>query len=60
VEARHARRIRQAQHEAARTVIGWAVARRIGTLAVGDPRGVLDLPAGRRHKRRPAGGGSAA
>jgi len=52
VEARHARRVRQAQHEAARTVIGWAVARRIGTLVVGDPRGVLDLAAGRRHDRR--------
>jgi transposase len=52
VEARHARRVRQAQHEAARTVIGWAVARRIGTLAVGDPRGVLGIDAGRRHNRR--------
>jgi transposase len=28
VEARHARRVRQAQDEAARTVIGWAAARR--------------------------------
>jgi IS605 OrfB family transposase len=52
VEARHARRVRQAQHEAARAVVGWAVARRIGTLAVGDPRGVLNLAAGRRHNRR--------
>jgi IS605 OrfB family transposase len=52
VEARHRRRVRQAQHEAARTVIGWALARRIGTLAVGDPRGVLNLDAGRRHNRR--------
>jgi IS605 OrfB family transposase len=52
VEARHARRVRQAQHEAARAVIGWAVSRRIGTLAVGDPRGVLNLAAGRRHNRR--------
>ena len=52
VEARHARRVRQAQHEAARTVIGWAVTRRIGTLAVGDPRGVLNLAAGRRHNQR--------
>jgi putative transposase len=33
-------------------VIAWAVARRIGTLAVGDPRGVLSLPAGRRHNQR--------
>ena len=51
-EARHRRRVRQAQHEAAKTVIAWAVARRIGTLAVGDPRGVLSLPAGRRHNQR--------
>jgi transposase len=52
VEARHARRVRQAQYEAARAVIGWAVARRIGTLAVGDRRGVLDIDAGRRHNQR--------
>jgi transposase len=51
-EARHRRRVRQAQHEAAETVIAWAVARRIGTMAVGDPRGVLNLPAGRRHNQR--------
>jgi transposase len=52
VEARHRHRIGQAQHEAARMVIGWALACRIGALAVGDPRGVLDLAAGRRHNRR--------
>ena len=51
-EARHRRRVRQAQHEAAKTVIGWAVAHRVGTLAVGDPRGVLGLAAGRRHNQR--------
>ena len=51
-EARHRRRVRQAQHEAAKTVIGWAVEHRVGTLAVGDPRGVLDLDAGRRHNQR--------
>jgi IS605 OrfB family transposase len=51
-EARHRRRVRQAQHEAATAVIGWAVDRRIGTLAVGDPRGVLSLKAGRRHNQR--------
>jgi putative transposase len=33
-------------------VITWAVARRVGTLAVGDPRGVLSLKAGRRHHQR--------
>ncbi|GLY82338.1 hypothetical protein Airi02_002700 [Actinoallomurus iriomotensis] len=48
-EARHRRR---AQHEAAKTVIDWAIARRIGTLVVGDPRGVLILKAGRRHNLR--------
>jgi IS605 OrfB family transposase len=51
-EARHRRRVRQAQHEAATTVIAWAVQHRIGTLAVGDPRGVLKLNAGRRHNQR--------
>jgi putative transposase len=51
-EARHRRRVRQAQHEAAKTVITWAVDQRIGTLAVGDPRGVLKLDAGRRHNQR--------
>jgi len=51
-EARHHRRVRQAQHEAAKTVIAWAVERRVGTLAVGDPRGVLNLDAGRRHNQR--------
>ena len=51
-EGRHRRRVRQAQHEAARTVVGWAVQHRVGTLAVGDPRGVLGLAAGRRHNQR--------
>jgi IS605 OrfB family transposase len=51
-EARHRRRVRQAQHEAATTVITWAVGKRVGTLAVGDPRGVLKLNAGRRHNLR--------
>jgi putative transposase len=51
-EVRHRRRVRQAQHEAAKTVITWAVAFRIGLLAVGDPRGVLNLQAGRRHHQR--------
>jgi putative transposase len=33
-------------------VIAWAVDRRVGTLAVGDPRGVLSIKAGRRHNQR--------
>jgi putative transposase len=52
IESRHRRRVRQAQHEAAKTVVDWAVRHRIGTLKVGDPRGVLALQAGRRHNRR--------
>jgi IS605 OrfB family transposase len=51
-EARHGRRVRQAQHEAAKAVVSWAVEHRAGTLAVGDPRGVLNLKAGRRHNQR--------
>jgi IS605 OrfB family transposase len=51
-ETRHRRRARQAQHEAARTLVGWAIEHKVGTLAVGDPRGVLSLNAGRRHNQR--------
>jgi putative transposase len=52
VEGRHHRRLRQAHHEAAKTVVAWAVAHRVGALSVGDPRGVLNAPAGRRHNLR--------
>jgi IS605 OrfB family transposase len=52
LEARHRRRLAQAQHEAAKTVVNWAVAQRAETLVVGDPRGVLDLDAGRYHNQR--------
>lgn len=52
IEGRHRRRVRQVLHEAARTVIDHAVRHRIGTLNVGDPRGVLGLNAGPRHHLR--------
>ncbi|MBL7256388.1 RNA-guided endonuclease InsQ/TnpB family protein [Paractinoplanes lichenicola] len=52
VEARHRRRTGQALHEATTTLISWAVEQRIGVLTVGDPRGVLNKPAGRRHNLR--------
>ena len=52
IEGRHQRRIRQAGQEAAKAVINWAVQQKVGTLTVGDPRGVLDRPAGRRHNLR--------
>jgi putative transposase len=47
VEARHRRRVHQAQHEAAKQVIAFAVQRRVGTLVVGDPRGISEKDAGR-------------
>jgi IS605 OrfB family transposase len=52
VEGRHRRRVRQAHHEAAAQVVAWAVRHRVGVIAVGDPRGVLDQDAGRRHNLR--------
>jgi transposase len=51
-EAAHRRRVTQAHHEAAAAVVAWSVARRAGTLKIGDPRGVLALDAGRRHNKR--------
>jgi putative transposase len=51
-EAAHRRRVRQAQHEAAAIVIAWCLAHRVGTVKIGDPRGVLNLDAGRRHNKR--------
>jgi putative transposase len=52
VEDTHRRRVRQAQHEAAKVVFDWAVAHRAGTLTIGDPRSVLQQSAGRRHNLR--------
>jgi IS605 OrfB family transposase len=47
VEARHRRRVHQAQHQAAKQVVAFAVQRGIGTLLVGDPKGITDRGAGR-------------
>ena len=51
LEGRHRRRLAQARHEAAATVIDWAVQQRVGTLVVGDPRGLLREDAGRRQNK---------
>jgi IS605 OrfB family transposase len=48
LESRHHRRLAQARHEAAKTVVDFAREHRIGRLVVGDPRGVLDRDAGVR------------
>jgi IS605 OrfB family transposase len=47
VEARHRRRVHQAQHQAARQVVEFAVRRRVGTLLVGDLNGIEEQDAGR-------------
>jgi transposase len=47
VEARHRRRVHQAQHQAAKQVVAFAVQQRIGTLVVGDPTGITDQDVGR-------------
>jgi IS605 OrfB family transposase len=47
VEARHRRRVHQAQHRAAKQVIEFAVRHRVGSLLVGDPKGITDRDVGR-------------
>jgi IS605 OrfB family transposase len=46
-EIRHRRRVQQAQHEAAKHVVAFAVQHRVGTVVIGDPKGITDLDAGR-------------
>ena len=48
LEGRHHRRLAQARHEAARSVVDFAREKRIGSLVVGDPRGVLHRDVGAR------------
>jgi IS605 OrfB family transposase len=47
VEARHRRRVHQAQHQAAKQVIAFALQHQVGTLLVGDPNGITGRDAGR-------------
>jgi putative transposase len=46
VEARHRRRIHQAQHRAAKQVVAFAIQQGVRTLLVGDPRGITNQDAG--------------
>ena len=46
-EARHRRRVHQAQHEAAKQVIAFAVRKGVGTLLVGDPKHITSQNVGR-------------
>jgi IS605 OrfB family transposase len=47
-EARHRRRVRQAHHEAAKSVVAWLVERQVGTVVVGDPKGITTRDCGHR------------
>jgi IS605 OrfB family transposase len=46
-EARHRRRVHQAQHQAAKQVISFAVGHRVGTLVIGDLKGITSRDMGR-------------
>lgn len=46
------RRIRDQRHKGTRKAIDFCVAQKVGTLFLGDPRGVRDLKAGRHHNQR--------
>jgi IS605 OrfB family transposase len=46
-EARHRRRVHQAQHQAAKQVVAFAVQQRVSTLVIGDPKGITHKDAGR-------------
>jgi IS605 OrfB family transposase len=46
-EARHRLRVHQAQHQAARQVVAFALQQGIGTLVVGDPKGITEQDVGR-------------
>jgi putative transposase len=47
-EARHRRRVRQAHHEAAKSVVAWLVDHEVGTVVVGDPKGITTRDCGHR------------
>ena len=47
LEARYRRRVRQTQHQAAKQVVAFAVRQRVGTLLIGDPKGITDQRSGR-------------
>jgi transposase len=47
-EARHRRRVRQARHEAAKSVVAWLVERGVRTVVVGDPKGITTRRCGHR------------
>jgi len=51
-EACHRRRIRQAQHEAAKEAVAFAVQHQVGTLLIGDPKGITSQGAGKLQNLR--------
>jgi putative transposase len=51
-EARHRARTRNAHHCAAKEVVEWCAARGVGTLVVGDPKGICERDSGPVHNKR--------
>jgi IS605 OrfB family transposase len=51
-EAHHRRRVRQAHHEAAKSVVAWLVERGVGIVVVGDPKGITNRACGRHQNLR--------
>jgi IS605 OrfB family transposase len=51
-EARHRRRVHQAQHQAAKQVIEFAARQRVSILLVGDPKGITERDVGRAQNLR--------
>jgi len=52
MEARHRRRIHQAQHAAAKQAVDFAIRQGVGMLLVGDPKGITERDVGRVHNLR--------
>ncbi|MBA2325756.1 MAG: transposase [Actinobacteria bacterium] len=51
-ETKHRRRVRLAHHQAAKSVVTWALERRVGTLAIGDLAGITTRSLGRHQNLR--------
>ncbi len=52
LEAKHRRRVSLAHHQAAKTLVAWAIEHRVGTLAVGELAGITTRDVGRRQNLR--------
>jgi len=51
-EACHRRRVRHVHHQAAKQVVSWAQEKGVGTLVIGDPKGITTRDVGHRQNLR--------